>query len=98
MGYCFAAAVTAEDALKAKAISWVMVGGLAGAIIGPQLVIFTRDAVAGTPYVGSFLSQALLPLIALPILLMLRTPSQTQAEAVADSGRTVLQLATARSA
>ena len=24
-------------------------GGLAGAIIGPQLVIFTRDAVAGTP-------------------------------------------------
>jgi len=69
-----------------------MVGGLAGAIIGPQLVIFTRDAVAGTPYVGSFLSQALLPLIALPILLMLRTPSQTQAEAVADSGRTVLQL------
>jgi hypothetical protein len=92
VGYCFAAAVTAEDALKAKAISWVMVGGLAGAIIGPQLVIFTRDAVAGTPYVGSFLSQALLPLIALPILLMLRTPSQTQAEAVADSGRTVLQL------
>ncbi|WP_241158956.1 hypothetical protein [Pseudomonas aeruginosa] len=52
------AADTAEDALKAKAISWVMVGGLAGAIIGPQLVIFTRDAVAGTPYVGSFLSQA----------------------------------------
>ena len=49
VGYCFAAAVTAEDALKAKAISWVMVGGLAGAIIGPQLVIFTRDAVAGTP-------------------------------------------------
>jgi len=92
VGYCFAAAVPAEDALKAKAISWVMVGGLAGAIIGPQLVIFTRDAVAGTPYVGSFLSQALLPLIALPILLMLRTPSQTQAEAVADSGRTVLQL------
>ncbi|EPN2886305.1 MFS transporter, partial [Pseudomonas aeruginosa] len=45
--YRFAAADTAEDALKAKAISWVMVGGLAGAIIGPQLVIFTRDAVAG---------------------------------------------------
>ncbi len=90
--YRFAAADTAEDALKAKAISWVMVGGLAGAIIGPQLVIFTRDAVAGTPYVGSFLSQALLPLIALPILLMLRTPRQTPAEAAADSGRTVLQL------
>ena len=90
--YRFAATDTAPEAFEAKAISWVMVGGLAGAIIGPQLVIFTRDAVAGTPYVGSFLSQALLPLIALPILLMLRTPRQTPAEAAADSGRTVLQL------
>ena len=46
--YRFAAADTAEDALKAKAISlgrWAV----SGAIIGPQLVIFTRDAVAGTP-------------------------------------------------
>ncbi|ARU03951.1 MFS transporter [Comamonas serinivorans] len=90
--YRFAAADTTDQALKAKAISWVMVGGLAGAIIGPQLVIFTRDTVAGTPYVGAFLSQALLPLIALPILLMLRTPRQTPAEAAADGGRTALQL------
>ena len=90
--YRFAAADAAEGALKARAISWVMVGGLIAAVIGPQLVIWTRDSFPGTPYVGSFLSQALLPLIALPILLMLRTPRQTQAEAVADSGRTVLQL------
>ena len=72
--YRFAATDSAEGELKAKAISWVMVGGLAGAIIGPQLVIWTRDAVPSAPYAGSFLSQALLPVLAIPILLMLRTP------------------------
>ena len=30
--------------LKAKAISSVLVGGLFAAVIGPQLVIWTRDA------------------------------------------------------
>ena len=83
---------TASMAFQVEALSVRLFGFTTWAIIGPQLVIFTRDAVAGTPYVGSFLSQALLPLIALPILLMLRTPRQTPAEAAADSGRTVLQL------
>ena len=59
--YRFAAADAAEGALKARAISWVMVGGLIAAVIGPQLVIWTRDSFPGTPYVGSFLSQATLP-------------------------------------
>ena len=72
--YRFAAADAAEGALKARAISWVMVGGLIAAVIGPQLVIWTRDSFPGTPYVGSFLSQAALPLLSIPILLMLRTP------------------------
>lgn len=90
--YRFAATDGAEDALKGKAISWVMVGGLAGAVIGPQLVIHTRDAFTGTPYVGSFLSQALLPLLALPILWMLRTPRQEQAATEEAGGRSLLQI------
>lgn len=51
--YRFAAADAAEGALKARAISWVMVGGLIAAVVGPQLVIWTRDAVTQTPYAGS---------------------------------------------
>lgn len=90
--YRFAATDGVEDALKGKAISWVMVGGLVGAVIGPQLVIFTRDAFMGTPYVGSFLSQAILPLVALPILLMLRTPRPEQAAAAEAGGRSLLQI------
>ena len=67
--YRFAAADTAEDALKAKAISWVMVGSRGchhRAAVGD---LHARRG-SGHAHVGSFLSQALLPLIALPILLM----------------------------
>jgi MFS family permease len=72
--YRFAAADGASGPFKAKAISWVLIGGLLAAIIGPQLVIWTRDATA-IPFVGSFLSQAALALIALPVLFMLRAPA-----------------------
>lgn len=72
--YRFAAADGADGDLKAQAISWVMVGGLVAAVVGPQLVIWTRDTVPGTPYVGSFISQAALALLVIPVLLLLRSP------------------------
>ncbi len=90
--YRFAATDAATGELKAKAISWVMIGGLIAAIIGPQLVIWTRDAVPGTPYVGSFLSQAALALLAVPVLLLLRTPKATMTGNVQDTGRPLIQI------
>ena len=44
--YRFAAADTASDAFRPKAISWVMVGGIFAGIVGPQLVIGTKDLLA----------------------------------------------------
>ncbi len=90
--YRFAATDAATGELRAKAISWVMIGGLIAAIIGPQLVIWTRDAVPGTPYVGSFLSQAALALMAVPVLLLLRTPKATTTSNVQDTGRPLIQI------
>lgn len=66
--YRFAATDNASGAESQKAIARVMIGGLAAAIIGPQLVIWTRDAVPGTPFAGSFVSQAALAALAFPIL------------------------------
>src|SRR5258708_1460621 len=40
--YRFAAADTASDAFKAKAISWVMAGGVFSAFLGPPLVVLTQ--------------------------------------------------------
>ena len=74
--YRFAAAdAVGAPHLQAKAISRIMVGGLIAAIIGPQVVIWTRDALPATPFAGSFYSQAALAALALPILLLLPLPA-----------------------
>ena len=70
--YRFAATDAVEPSKRAKAISRIMVGGLIAAVIGPQAVIWTRDAWPTAPFAGSFLGQAGLALLALPLLWMLR--------------------------
>ncbi len=73
--YRFAATdAVAEPSRHASVISRVMIGGLVAAVIGPQVVIWTRDSLPATPFAGSFYSQALLALLALPLLLALRLP------------------------
>ncbi|MPS25647.1 MFS transporter [Pigmentiphaga sp.] len=96
--YRFGATDGADGAFKARAISWVMVGGLVGAVIGPQTVIWTRDAIAGIPFAGSFVGQAVLALAALPVLILLRGSVRPAAEQgggrplreIAASGRFVV--------
>ncbi|MAU19042.1 MAG: MFS transporter [Martelella sp.] len=70
----FAAADTADGDMKAKAISRVMVGGLAAAIIGPQVAIWTVDAVPGHPYVASFIGLSVLALLTLLLVSRLKIP------------------------
>lgn len=58
--YRFAAADLVETSQKARAISWVMAGGVAAAVIGPNLANLTRDSVASTPFAGSFAAMSVL--------------------------------------
>ena len=91
--YRFAAAdAVGAPHLQAKAISRIMVGGLIAAIIGPQVVIWTRDALPATPFAGSFYSQAALAALALPILLLLRLPAP-QKQAIAGTVRPLKAIA-----
>lgn len=90
--YRFAATDAATGALKARAISYVMIGGLIAAIIGPQLVIWTRDALPQTPYAGSFLSQAVLALLAIPVLMLFRSPKAAKSNTTTDNGRPLSQI------
>lgn len=86
--YRFAATDMVPSEEQAKAISRVMIGGLIAAIIGPQVVIWTRDALPSTPFAGSFYSQAVLALLALPLLMGLRLPPpQAQSAATGDARR-----------
>lgn len=70
--YRFAAADSASPAFKARAISWVLAGGLAAGIIGPQTVIWTKDLVPSALFAASFLAQGVLALLTIPVVALLR--------------------------
>lgn len=53
--YRFAAADTASESFRPKAISYVLAGGLVSAIIGPQINKLVQDAYV-VPFVGSYLA------------------------------------------
>ena len=91
--YRFAATDLVPTNEQAKAISRVMIGGLIAAIIGPQVVIWTRDALPATPFAGSFYSQAALALLALPLLMGLRLPPPQAKSAVAGDARALGEIA-----
>ncbi len=71
--YRFAVTDGASDDIKPRLISWVMVGGLFAAIIGPQTVIWTRDIVPWAPFAGSFVAQAILAALAIPVIWCLKS-------------------------
>lgn len=70
--YRFAATDSASEAFKPRAISWVMTGGILAGIVGPQTVIWTRDAIPAAPFGGAFLGQATLALASMVIVSFLR--------------------------
>ena len=90
--YRFAATDLVPSNEQAKAISRVMIGGLFAAIIGPQVVIWTRDALPATPFAGSFYSQAALALLAIPLLMGLRLPPP-QPKAISGEARPLGEIA-----
>lgn len=72
--YRFAAAESATEAFRPKAISFVLAGGLLAGIIGPQTVIATRDMIPGVAFAGAYLAQSVLALVALALLTFYRQP------------------------
>ena len=70
--YRFAATDAAPPAFLPKALSWVMMGGLVGGVLGPQTVSWTRALVEGIPVAGGFLGQAGLALLTVVVIAVLR--------------------------
>lgn len=72
--YRFAAADRATEAFRAKAIAWVMFGGIGGSVIARYLVANTQDLFSPVLFAGSFVASAVLALIALVLLSFLDIP------------------------
>jgi MFS family permease len=93
--YRFAATDIGDTARKAKSISWVLAGGIAAAVIGPQTVIGTRDLFDPIPFVGSYLAIAGLASIGAVVLMFIRpTGFRSQRSSGADSGRSLAAIIT----
>lgn len=91
--YRFAAADTASDAFRPKAISYVMAGGLASAIIGPQLVKATSQAFV-VPFLGTYLTVIAINVIGSLLFFMIDIPKPPEPAADAPKGRTRWELIT----
>lgn len=91
--YRFAAADTASDAYRPKAISYVMAGGLAAAIVGPQLVKFTADAYV-IPFIGTYVAIILLNVVGSLLFFALDIPKPPPPSDDDDAGRTRWELIT----
>jgi predicted MFS family arabinose efflux permease len=72
--YRFAAADTASDAYRPKVVSWVLAGGVFAAVIGPQLVIFTKDLLSPHLFAASYLGQSACAVAAAFVLQFVKVP------------------------
>ena len=71
----FAAADGASAAYRPKAISYVMGAGLASAVIGPQMVKLTADALAPVPFAGAYAAAAVLNAVGVFVFAWLDSPA-----------------------
>jgi MFS family permease len=81
--YRFAAVEATEASHASRAIAWVVAGGIVAAFLGPQLGQWGRDWVIGSLFVGSYLAQGALSLLALAILWQVRLKPVAVAHSVA---------------
>jgi MFS family permease len=90
--YRFAAADTASDKFRPKAISWVLIGGMFAGVVGAQLVIATKNLWPPYLFAASYIGQSVLALISAGVLALLRIP-KPPARSVVGDGRPLSEIA-----
>ncbi|MDH7794720.1 MULTISPECIES: MFS transporter [unclassified Beijerinckia] len=70
----FAATDAASPALRPKALSWVMIGGIFSGVLGPQLVNTTMDWAMPYLFLASFLAQSVVALLCMAVLSTIDIP------------------------
>ena len=89
--YRFAATEIVEPAFKERAISWVLAGGIIGAVAGPNLASATRDALP-VAFAGAYAALVGVALAALVTISFIRFPPLPKPSA-AQPGRPLREIA-----
>jgi predicted MFS family arabinose efflux permease len=90
--YRFAACDTASPAFRASAVSWVLAGGVLAGVLGPQLVIVTKDQWPPYLFAATYLAQAAVALVAAGVVALVRIP-RPLAPGAANAGRPLSEIA-----
>jgi len=97
--YRFAAAEAAGPQDAGKAISRVVAGGVIAAFVGPQIAVWGRDWLPQYAFLGSYVAQALLSVLAMLVLSLLNVPKPSAATGLpARSLREIVAQPTLRAA
>ncbi len=86
--YRFTAADSVDVEYKSRAISYVMVGGVIAAFIGPNLANFTRDIISHAAFAGSYAATMVLYILSFTLLAFLKlphTPYKTVTDTTTDT-------------
>lgn len=78
--YRFAAADAVPEDYKSRAISYVLLGGVVAAVIGPELAKASAGVVDGARFAGSYLSMAGLASVAMLLIQFIAIPPPGEAE------------------
>lgn len=73
--YRYAAAESVRPEFVARAISFVLLGPIGGAILGKEIAVRGQDWIDGTPYAGTMAALAVLFVVQALLLFMLREPA-----------------------
>ncbi len=88
--YRFAAAECVPPAEVSRAVSWILIGSLVAALIGPPLALLARRWLA-IEYAGSFVAVAGLYVLGIAVLARLRLPAQS-IQSTVERARNATQL------
>lgn len=88
----FAATDTASAAFRPKAVAWVLVGGLLAAVLGPQIVIYTKELFAPVLFAGSFAVAALVCMASMGVIAWLDIPKPPRRGEGGQAPRPLLEI------
>ena len=87
--YRFAAAELANAAFKEKAVTLVLAGGLIGAVLGPNLALWTKSMFV-TPFAGAYLALVFVALLSMVVVSLIGFPAhvpKSTADGAKNAGR-----------
>ena len=89
--YRFAATELVATPFKERAISWVLAGGIIGAVVGPNLASATRDSLS-VPFAGAYAALAVVALMSFAVMSFIKFPPLPLPSA-ASPGRPLREIA-----